>query len=421
MRPLLFSLLAVLATACDKPPAVELPPPKVGVVTVLEAPVADELMFPGRTVSPQRVAISAQVEGTVKERFFRDGQQVKRGEKLFQIDARNPDAAVAVADADLARAKVAAADAAKIAATNAELHAKGVIGREERDQSKAAADAAAALVHANEATVRSAKLTRGFATVVAPFDGRIGEAEVDVGSTVGPGGERMAVLARLDPMYADFALSEREFLKLIAQARATNAKLAADEKAASPDAPTKQGIDAVNDRVVLALRLADGSIHPYQGKLSVVSVEIDEKTGTYPLRAVFPNPENTLLPGLYSEVVVRAKQKQDSLLVPQQALVLKQVGVVAYVVGAGNTIEQRQVEIGEHLGDLNQITKGLAKGDIVVSDGVHKCREGLVVQPVPQQALDLGSDPLAVEPKQGPEGWFELFLAEKRVATLVKG
>jgi membrane fusion protein, multidrug efflux system len=418
MRLLVVCVLLLLAAACDKPVAVEIPPPKVGVVTVLDTGVAEELMFPGRTTSPQRVDIRAQVEGTVKERFFKDGQQVKRGETLFQIDARNPEAAVAQATADVARAKATAIDAARIATTNVDLFTRGVIGREERDQSKASADAAAALVKASEAALRSAKLTRGFTTVVAPFDGRIGEAQADVGENVGVGNIRMAVLARLDPIYADFSLSEREYLRLVAQLRQHEA---ADAAKAPEGAPSKAGLDALNERLLVALRLADGSIHPYQGKLSLVSVEIDEKTGTYPLRAVFPNPENTLLPGLYGEVVIRRRAKQPAVLVPQQALVLKQVGVVAYVLGENNTIEQRSVQVGQRIGDLNQITKGLEKGDVIVSEGVHKCRDGLTVDPVPQDAIDLASDTLAVEPKEGPEGWFERFLAEKRVATLVKG
>jgi membrane fusion protein (multidrug efflux system) len=343
---------------------------------------------------------------------------VKRGDSLFQIDARSPEAAVAQATADVARAKATAIDAARIASTNEDLFTRSVIGREERDQSRASADAAAALVKAAEAALKGAKLTRGFTTVVAPFDGRISEAQADVGENVGVGNIRMAVLARLDPTYADFSLSEREFLRLVAQLRQGEAAAAAN----APDGkPSKAGIDGHNERLVVALRLADGSIHPYQGKLSLVSVEIDEKTGTYPLRAIFPNPDNTLVPGLYAEVVIRRREKQDAILVPQQALVLKQVGVVAYVLGEGNTIEQRTVQVGQRLGDLNQITKGLQKGDVIVSDGVHKCRDGLVVDPVAQDALDLSSDSLSVDPKDGPEGWFERFQAEKRVATLVKG
>lgn len=410
--------LMVLASACDKPAAVELPPPKVGVVTVLDADVAEELTFPGRTASPQRVELRAQVEGIVKERFFDDGQQVKRGAKLFQIDARDPEAAVALATADVARAKASAIDAARIYATNEDLFKRSVIGREERDQSKAAADAAKALVAANEAALRSAKLQRGFTSVVAPFDGRIGEATADVGSTVMPGNVRMATLTRIDPIYADFSLSEREYLRLIKRVRDKDHAAA---EAGGDQTPTKTGVDGLNERLVVALRLADGSIHPYQGKLTLVSITIDEKTGTYPLRAVFPNPDNTLLPGLYGEIVLRARAKDDALLVPQQALVLKQVGTVAYVLGENNTIEQRTVEIGQRLGDLNRITKGLKKGDVIVSDGVHKCRDGLVVDPVPQDALDLSSDALLEEPKQGPDGWYEKFEAEKRVATLVKG
>src|SRR5690606_16519774 len=185
-------------------------------------------------------------------------------EPLFQIDARSPEAALAQAKADLARARVNAADAAKIAATNQQLFEQQVIGREEYRQSLAEAEAAKALVRAQQAIVGSAALTRGFATIVAPFDGRIGEAEADVGSFVRPGGDRLAVLARLDPMYFDFALSEREFLRLPATGQLR-------EQARSGTAQNK--VDVLNERLLVALELADGSIHPYQGMLSVVSVE----------------------------------------------------------------------------------------------------------------------------------------------------
>ncbi len=418
IRPFLLALLwAVLALACSKPAAVEVPPPKVGTVEVLSAEIADESRFPGRTVAPQRVEIRAQVEGTIRERYFTDGQKVSRGDPLFQIDARSPEAALAQAKADLARAQVNAADAAKIASTNEQLYAQKVIGREEYRQSKAEADAAKALVRAQRAIVESAELTRGFATIVAPFEGRIGEAELDVGTVVGPSGEPLAVLARLDPMYVDFALSEREFLRLPA-----NAELR--EQIRRGEAPVgaqseEDSLERINERMLVALELADGELHPYQGMLSIVSIELDEDTGTYPMRAIFPNAEELLIPGLFGEVIIRLRQKHPALLVPQAALVLEQVGVIVYAVGDGGILDERRVELGQRVGELVEVRSGLAAGDVIVSRGVHKCRAGLVVEAEPLDPLTLASDPLAIEPKQGPEGWFERFMAERRVATLV--
>lgn len=407
-------LSSVLAVACTEPAAVELPPPKVGVVAVLTAEIADEGRFPGRTVAPQRVEIRSQIEGTIRERFFADGQRVARGDPLFQVDARSPEAALAQAKADLARARVNAADAAKVAATNEQLFEQNVIGREEYRQSRAEAEAAKALVRAQQAIVDSAALTRGFATIVAPFDGRLGEAEVDVGSFVGPGGARLAVLARLDPMYFDFALSEREFL------RSPATRLLRDQaRSGTATADAGDDVATVNERLLIALELADGSIHPYQGMLGAVSVELDEATGSYPMRAIFPNPEELLIPGLFGEVIIRLRAKHEALLVPQEALVLKQIGVVVYVVGDGGTVDERRVELGSRVGELVEIQSGLAAGEVIVSRGVHKCRDDLLVEPELLEPLTLESDPLAVEPAAGPEGWFERFMAERRVATLV--
>lgn len=417
-RLVIVIIAATSAIACTKPSTVELPPPKVGVVPVLATAIADQGEFPGRTAAPQRVEIRAQIDGTIRERFFSDGQKVSRGEPLFKIDARSPEAALAQAKADLARARVNAADAAKIAATNQQLFEQEVIGREEYQQSKAEADAGKALVRAQQAIVDSAELNRGFATIVAPFDGRIGEAEIDVGGLVGPGGEPLAVLARLHPMYVDFALSERELLRLPA-----TKQLREDIRSgAAPESPAKLGkdnIDVVNERVLVALELADGSIHPYQGMLSVVSVELDRATGTYPMRAVFPNSEELLIPGLFGHVIIRSRKAHEALLVPQAALVLEQAGVVVYVLGEHAVVAERRVKLGQRIGELVEITSGLAAGEVVVTRGVHKCRDGLVVDPEPLEPLTLASDPLAVEPAPGPEGWFERFMAERRVATLV--
>jgi membrane fusion protein (multidrug efflux system) len=418
MRHSFVMLGLVSIIACGEPAAIELPPPKVGVATVLHAEIGEEGQFPGRTVAPQRVEIRTQIEGTIRERSFTDGQKVNRGEPLFQIDARSPEAALAQAKADLARAQVQAADAAKIAATNQRLYEQQVVGSEEYQQSQADAEAAEALVRAQQAIVRSAKLTRGFATIVAPFDGRIGEAEVDVGSFVAPGGARLAVLARVDPMYVDFALSEREFLRLPGTEQLREQVRSGVAIAASPRAGAS-GMQAINDRVLVALQLADGSIHPYQGMLSIVSIELDEETGTYPMRAVFPNPEELLIPGLFGHVIIRQRAKHEALLLPQEALTLQQVGVVVNVVGEDDTIEQRRVELGQRIGEMVEIEEGLAEGEVVVIRGVHKCRDALVVDPQLLDPLTLASDPLAVEPAAGPEGWFQRFLAERRTATLV--
>ncbi len=439
MRAIAALLLVLgLIAGCRPAATVELPPPKVGTVEVLAAQIAEEARFPGRTSAPQRVAIRAQVEGTIHERAFADGQRVERGEVLFEIDARSPEAALAQARADLARAQVNAAEAGKIAATNEQLFAQGVIGREEYRQAEAEADAAQALVRANRAIVESAALTRGFATIVAPFDGRIGEAEIDVGGFVSPGGEALAVLARLDPMYVDFALSEREFLRLPGiralrdEVRARAAQPAAapepepEPDAAQPAAATGRASEPdalaeLNARLLVALRLADGSIHPYEGTLTIVSVELDEATGSYPMRAIFPNTEELLIPGLFAEVIIRPRERDLALLVPSEALTLEQAGVVVFVVGEGDRLDRRRVEPGAQIGELVEIREGLAPGERVVVEGVHKCRDELVVEPVALAALDLRSDPLAEQLAAGPEGWFERFLAERRVATLVGG
>jgi membrane fusion protein, multidrug efflux system len=411
--PLWLVVVGLLTIGCARQPApVEVPPPKVGAVEVLSVEIADEGRFSGRTAAPQRVDITAQIDGVVRERFFVDGQRVARGDPLFAIDARSPEAALAQARAELARAQVDAANAAQVASTNEQLHAQSIIGREEYQQSKAAAEAATALVRAQKAIVNGAALTRGRATVIAPFDGRVGEAEVEVGGVVGPGSGPLAGLARVDPIYFDFALSEREFLGL-PQHRAQR------EQIRERGQPSERlGFEAINERLLVALELADGSIHPYRGVLSRVSNEIDPQTGSYPMRAIFPNAEELLIPGLYGRVIIRLRAKRPALLIPQDATVLEQSGVVVYVVDPSGQASKRRVELGQRIGALVEVRSGLAAGDRVVREGVHKCRDGLRVEAVELAPLSLDSDPLAREPIAGSEGWYERFLAERRVAAL---
>lgn len=443
----LFSLVAVFG--CSQPEPVELPPPRVGVVTVLQAPIANEIRFTARTHSPQRIELQALVEGTLHKRLFEDGQAVARGDALFQIDARSPAAALAQARAELARAKVSAADAEAVAATNRELLDRQVIGREEYRQSQVSAAAAAALVKSQQAIVNSAALTRGFSTVVAPFDGHIGQAKVEIGSFVRPGGEPLAVLARVDPMYADFALSERQFLRLTDFAKQRDAiraraaeptkdpetdATASDDTAA--EAPATDGARAtdnsrtadprseneeLNAQIVVALELADGSFHPYRGRLQLVSVEMDASTGTFPMRAIFPNDESLLVPGLYGRVVLRSRERHPALLIPRQALLFKQTGTSVYVLADDGSVAERRVELGQEIGRLVVVREGLAADELVVSEGMHKCRPGLLVDAVEAEVLDLSSDPLSQPLVEGPEGWYERFLSERRIATLTGG
>jgi RND family efflux transporter MFP subunit len=386
-----WAVVAAGLSACSggRADQVQLPPPTVGVVEALTATVAGEGRFVGTIEAVQRVELRVRVQGTIEDKFFIDGEDVKEGEKLFQIDPRSPQAALAQSRATLADARAQFQKAQADARRARSLYESNAISRAELDTALARERAARAGVSAGRAVVESAALDTQYTVIRAPFDGQIGSTTVNVGNLVSPSTPTpLATVVKLDPIYVEFSLSERQYLR---------ARPADGERAALGPSD-----------LLVALQLADGSIYQYRGRLVFISPELNQTTGTFTVRAIFPNPHRLLRPGQFAKVILRGKDPQRKTLVPEEAIVTKQTGDFVYVVDEDDVAEERAVTRGDPRGALRIIEAGLSDGERIVAKGVHKVRDGAEVDASEMPPLDLSSDPLSVAPPEVyPGDWYQ--------------
>jgi membrane fusion protein (multidrug efflux system) len=379
-------LLALPACSGGAPNEVALPPPAVGVAEVLTAEVSGERRFVGTLSAVQRVELRARVQGTIESKFFIDGQDVREGQRLFQIDPRSPRAALAQARAGLADANAELVKATADARRSRDLFEASNISQAELEAAVARERTARAAVAANRAMVENAALTTEFTEIVAPFNGQVGAASVDVGSLVGPtASSPLTTVVRLDPIYAEFSIGERDYLRMQQIEKTERTPV---------------------DDLMVALELADGTLYPLRGRLVFISPELDPGTGSFLIRGLFPNPARVLRPGQFAKVVIRSDRPEPRTLVPEEALVTRQEGEFVYVVDADDAAERRRVVPGDPRGSLRIIESGLEAGERVVALGVHKVREGSKVNVTKTVTLDLSSDPLSTAPpKHYPGDW----------------
>jgi membrane fusion protein (multidrug efflux system) len=335
----------------------------VAVVTLEPGTVTLTRELPGRT-SPFLVAeIRPQVSGIVARRLFTEGAEVRAGQPLYQLDDLTYQASYASAKASLARAQAALNIAQVNARRAAELLASKLISTQDNDNAVAALQQAEADVAAAGAAARSARVVLGYARITSPISGRIGKSSVTQGALVTANqAAPLATVQQLDPIYVDMSQSSAELLEL-RKARAAGT------------------LEAGGDLPVTIL-LEDGTRYEHAGKLEFSGVTVDPSTGSYALRALVPNPEGILLPGMYVRALVAAGVRPKALLVPQQGVTRDQRGAAtAMVVGKDGKAEVRSILVGQTVGDRWLVEDGLSAGDQVIVEGLQKIRPGTPVQP----------------------------------------
>jgi membrane fusion protein (multidrug efflux system) len=380
-----FFVIASVA-GCEKgekagPPG----PPAVEVVDVIQKDVPVYKEWIGTTDGFVNATIRAQVQGYLVKQNYREGDVVKTGQALFEIDPRTFQAAldqskgsldqakgileqskadVAVQEARWATAKANLARVKPLAEQNAvsQKDLDDAVGAEESTRSsvvaaKASVVAAGASVVAAQANLEKAALDVGFTKVTSPIDGIAGIAKAQIGNLVGPSStQELTSVSTLDPIKVYINISEQEYL----WARQTSENV---------------------EKVPLQLILADGSIFPQKGQFYLADRQVDVTTGTLKLGAIFPNPGNLLRPGQYGKIRAQMSLLRGALLVPQRAVGDVQGSFMVAVVGTDNKVDIRRVKPSEKVGSLWVIDEGLKPGEKVIAEGIQKVRQGMVVAP----------------------------------------
>jgi membrane fusion protein (multidrug efflux system) len=355
----------LLLSGCkdQNPKATQVPPPPVGVVTLHSQPLAVKTQLPGRTNAYRTAEVRPQVGGIVLKRQFVEGSDVQAGQSLYQIDPASYQAACDSALGDLKKAQASSEIAHLTVQREQPLRAKNYVSPQEFDTSVAQARQADADVIAARAALKNARINLQYTRVIAPISGRIGKSSVTEGALVTSSqSSALATVQQLDPMYVDVTQSSDDFLKL-KQAMASGT------------------ITHNDDKVPVSLILNNGQRYPLAGTLEFSDVTVDQSTGSITLRAIIPNPQHSLLPGMYVRAEIDQGQQKHALLVPQQGITRNPRGeATALIVDAHNQAQLRQVNASQAIGDKWLVTSGLQAGDRVIVSGLMRLKPGMKVQ-----------------------------------------
>jgi len=362
-------ICGLLTVSCSKPAQAppQAGPPEVGIVVVQPQRVALTSELSGRT-TPQMIAeVRPQVSGIIQKRIFTEGSDVKAGQVLYKIDPASYEAAYASARAAQARAEASLGTLRLKAQRYQDLVKIKAVSQQDNDDAEAALKQAEADVAATKAAVESARINLAYTRITAPISGRIGRSTVTDGALVT--GNQLVALAtvqQLNSMYVDVTQSSSELLKL---------------KQNLASGLMKKDIGTAQARVKLLLE--DGSAYPLPGTLKFSEVTVDQSTGSVTLRAVFPNPKQVLLPGMFVRAVVEEGVNEQAILVPQRGVTRNPKGeALVMIVGAEEKVEPRPIKVARTVGDNWLVSEGLKAGDRVIVEGLQKARPGTPVKAV---------------------------------------
>jgi membrane fusion protein (multidrug efflux system) len=388
----LLILLALTLVHCkgetaSAPPA---PVPQVEVAEVIQKDVPIFSEWVGTTDGLVNAEIRSQVTGYLMNRGYREGAAVKKGDLLFQIDPRKFQAALDQAGGELKRAQAQFTKTKLDVARNEPLAKEGATSQKEFQDSVQANQAAGAAVESAKAAVEQAKLNLEWTKVVAPINGVVGIAKAQIGDLIDANTE-LTSMSTLDPIRVYFPISEQEYLKLSGLM---------EQRYQEKEDPTKVREDARMEMV-----LSNGEIYPHKGWFFLADRQVDVKTGTIRVAALFPNPGNVMRPGQYAKVRVSVTLRQGALLVPQRAVSELQGSYQVGVVTPENKVEIRPVTVGERVGSQWIIARGLKPGEKVVVEGLQKLKAGDSVRSIP-----FGTEPQTApvvpvaQPEPSPKG-----------------
>lgn len=365
--PLFFS--SVIITACDNKPAVKTAmEPEVGVVTLAPSSVNIKSELPGRALAFEIAEIRPQVGGIIIKRNFVEGDKVSKGESLYQIDPAPLQARLDSAKGALAKAQATANNVRLTLNRQSALIKSNYVSRQDYDTTRSQLDEAQANVAVAKADLEQATINLRYANVTSPIDGISGKSSVTVGALVTANQENSLVtVQRLDPIYVDLTQSVQDFLRL--KEEKANGKIA-----------QQQG------KIPVELMLENGKPYRHTGTLEFSDPAVDETTGSVTLRAVFPNPEGEILPGMYVTALLDEGSQQNVLMVPQQGITHNEQGkATALILDQENVVQLREINAVKAVGNQWLVTAGLRPGDRVIVSGLQRIRPGSKARVLPSK------------------------------------
>ncbi|MBJ8676760.1 efflux RND transporter periplasmic adaptor subunit [Citrobacter freundii] len=365
--PLFFS--SIIITACDNKPAVKTAmEPEVGVVTLAPSSVNIKSELPGRALAFEIAEIRPQVGGIIIKRNFVEGDKVSKGESLYQIDPAPLQARLDSAKGALAKAQATANNVRLTLNRQSALIKSNYVSRQDYDTTRSQLNEAQANVAVAKADLEQATINLRYANVTSPIDGISGKSSVTVGALVTANQENALVtVQRLDPIYVDLTQSVQDFLRL-------------KEEKANGQIAQQQG------KIPVELMLENGKPYRHTGTLEFSDPAVDETTGSVTLRAVFPNPEGEILPGMYVTALLDEGCQQNVLMVPQQGITHNEQGkATALILDQENVVQLREINAVKAVGNQWLVTAGLRPGDRVIVSGLQRIRPGIKARVLPSK------------------------------------
>ncbi|MFT7005755.1 MAG: membrane fusion protein (multidrug efflux system) [Colwellia sp.] len=359
----LITLFLLNLFSCSEPvKQSKAPPPAVSIYKVTVEDIGRHREFVARTQAFKEARLRARAEGELIARHFREGAMVEKGQLLLKIDPANYEALLTQAKADLA-SKVSGEDNAIRNLKRAkDLIGDGYISQSDFDRLTTEESQAKASVKVGQSALKRAELDLSYTTILAPFTGRIGKVNYNVGNIVGPTSDALATLTVTDPIYVSFQVEEELYLNYLQEHK-------------DAEEPSDVQID-------FNLRLPNDTLYDEPGQLDFAGTKIEQGMGTVELRAVFANPNGIILPGLFVTLITESQQKETMSMIPQAAVQANQQGKFVLVVDQSNTVKQRHVILGRRINAMWIVEEGLEAGEQVIIEGLQKVRVGVTVNPV---------------------------------------
>ena len=365
-----FAMISIFAGCGQQQPTQQISATKVKVIPVLRSNAPMSYEYSGQVIGKGEVKVQSKIAGRIVEKYIRGGQNVTEGQPLYKIDSRQYEANVLQLQAQLAKSKINLSNERLELDRDQRLYDAGAISEQVLSNQQVKVNAMETDVMAAEASLSKAQEDLVDTVVYAPMSGRLAIDDLAIGTYVNPGSTTLVTIGNNDPIFVQFSISESEYLKFV------NAD--------------KNRDNTPNQRPVISLTLADGTIYPYDGRFAEADRALTDNTGTLTLRTLFDNPDNLLVPGMFARIVIDGISVPNAILVPERAVQQLLGDTFVLAASAENKSEVKPVKLGEKVGSYYIITEGLKGNEMIIVEGLSKLRDNVPLNPTVVTAADMG-------------------------------